>query len=221
MDLAELNILSTLPFPTYICFAVLLAATVFKNRMEPHEKLILVILLMNVSADVTADIMDNIYTKTGIVYNILTPMEKVLTMGIYVLNTKTTRSRWIYAVIAVITLIISTIGFLAYKSVMDLHVITIIASSIFVAAASYYQLRELAMDRASFSAVMVGFSLANLIYYTVMISSISSLPLAIEISNDFAKIIGTVNLIGYAMWSLIIFTGIIWKKNSSSSFSSS
>jgi hypothetical protein len=60
--------------------------------------------------------------------------------------------------------------------------------------------------------VIFWFSFANVIYYTLMTSTISSLPLAIEVSDSFARSIKAINDIGYILWSILISIGILWNR---------
>lgn len=207
----NLEVLLDTRLPTWICIASLLGSSLFFGRLAPHERLIIVVLLMNASADITGNLASELDNGNGIVYNILAPLEKVITFAVYGLNTITRKGRMINLIGIALVLLLSLFGFGLYPA-FDFHFGIYIAAGLILAVASYFHLREMVNDRARFSGVVFAFSLANLIYYTLMVSALSAIPLALTISNDFAAQIYTGNDLAYSLWSLIILIGIAWTK---------
>jgi hypothetical protein len=83
-----------------------------------------------------------------------------------------------------------------------------------VAILSYIHLRNMILEKTGDSIIIAAFSLANFIYLTLMISSISAIELAYRIDPEFGKLIYFLgNGIGYILWSIILIIGILWKKH--------
>jgi hypothetical protein len=205
------EIIDDIRLPTWICLLALFGSALFYRRLAPHERLILVILLLNGSADIIGRMVSRMYEQNGIVYNVITPLEKAITFGIYLLNTRSKRGKMLNAAGMALTLAISIAGFVILDP-MPFHSEVYIGSAFILAVGSYYHLREMATDKAMASGTLFAFALANLVYYTLMVSSVSALPLALEISNSFASQIFMGNDLAYSLWSIIIFIGIAWNK---------
>lgn len=79
-----------------------------------------------------------------------------------------------------------------------------------MAAGSYLMLRDEIFKPRAFNHLFIWFILANLVYYTLMVSSMSSIPFAGQISVDLAASLKIINDVAYIFWSLLIAFGIIW-----------
>ena len=107
---------------------------------------------------------------------------------------------------------ISFYGIYYYPTLSEFHDVSNVFTGLVLAALSYLHLRSISLNTAGQSLLIFYFGLANLIYLTLMISAMSALPLALKVDNTFATKIYSINLVGYALWSIILIIGILWKK---------
>ncbi len=112
----------------------------------------------------------------------------------------------------VLVLGLSIVGYFTHSGVTDFHAIPYVTSGFLLAVLSYFFLRERAIDSTVSPILVFAFGMANFIYYTLMISAMSALQLAQELSPDLADKIYTANDIAYALWSLTILIGMIWQR---------
>jgi hypothetical protein len=108
--------------------------------------------------------------------------------------------------------VISIAGLFYYPSFSDMQRGPYVWAGLVVALLSYLHLRSIALDEAGQSQIMFVFSLANLVYYTLMISAQSAVDLAWDLDVDFGKDIYLVNDISFALWSIILIIGILWNR---------
>lgn len=197
---------------------VLLAFVVFVvriNKLRGWEWVVFLIIALNFVADLIVP-----YTRysletesSGIVYNSLGIVQKTLTLMLYSFNTHVKEERYLnYVGIAV--LIVASIGAqFYYQDFTSFYRIPYIILGLIVAICSYIHLRNMILEKTKPSLVIGAFSLANFIYLTAMISSVSAVGLAYNIDEDFGRLIYFLgNGVGYMLWSVILIIGILWKK---------
>jgi hypothetical protein len=183
-----------------------------KRSLQGVENIILWIILLNVLADLVAEVLNSAGHTTHVVYNLMMPVERVLTLLIYAIQAETIWAKRSYyvAIGLVATAAIASAAY--YGGIQELHYFSNVISGIVVAVFSYTYLRAMVLGQTYHSRVLFYFGMANLIYYTLMVSAMSALPLAMRISYPFAGAILNINLVGYTFWSITLILGISWKK---------
>lgn len=198
--------------PAFICIVAGVIYGIKYRQLDAYERLILVILAANIFTDAASYLQIDAGKQTHLYYNLLLPAERTVTLLIYAFNEHgSAKKRIHYAGMAIVCL--SYTGESIYAGTLtDFHDVSNVVTGLTVAALSYVHLRSVALNTAGQSVILFWFGLANLIYFTLMISAMSALPLALEIGNDFASNIVNINMAAYALWSVILIIGILWKK---------
>ncbi len=180
--------------------------------MEGFEQLILLILLFNIFIDAVGYFMILIERDTHTIYNVLLPLERSLTLLIYSFNEQGKLRVRMHQFGIVCVLLSFGAGMVYHPHLTEFNSLGNVLSGLVLAALSYIHLRSISLNTAGQSPTLFYFGLANLIYFTLMISAMSALPLAQKIDQVFASKIYAINLVSYALWALILIIGILWKK---------
>lgn len=204
--------LSYYDIPAIICIIAGAIYALKNQELKDFEKLILLIIGLNIITDISSFFLALTNTRTHIFYNILIPIERILTLIIYLRNVNNEPGKKLYYIAVAAVFGIYIISYFNNGNLTELHNVSNITTGLILASLSYIQLRSILMGGAGDSSVLIYFGLANLIYYTLMISAMSALPLALQISQDFASDIYDINIVGYTLWSIILIIGILWKK---------
>lgn len=196
--------------PTIICLVVSILSTLFFQNLSKTERLILIVLYLNLIADIVGPHLEK--DANGYLYNIITPIEKIITLILYA-AVSTTRKHKIFNLTGIVVIIVlSILGYFVRFSAETFHFEVYVVSGFVISILSYLFLRKLALRKEQFSTVILLFGMANLVYYTVMVSAVSAMPIARKHSSVFASDLFTINDIAYSLWSLTILTGILWKR---------
>lgn len=169
-------------------------------------------LIFTCIADVIASIVGARGIPNGDIYNVSAPVSKLVTLGIYIatLQTKTMRKYFILGMLPIIAL--SAWGYIRPGNPGDFHYDVYIISGFVISILSYLYMRQFILHRSNPFTTLFWFSFANLIYYTLMVSSMSASYAVMPFSQDFAKKLLLGNDIAYSLWSCLITFGIIWNK---------
>lgn len=170
------------------------------------------IVWINILVDILAKILAIKESSSEMLYNISAPIEQMLTIFIYSKGVNSMRIRNIHLLTISLIFLSSLSNYWFVRNPYGFHSYTIVFSGIAVATFSYWQLKFAINHEDPWRSVIFWFSLANLIYYFIMATIIVSLPLANEISNDFAASIKAINDTTYIIWSILISIGFIWNK---------
>lgn len=207
-----MNWIENITFPTAACIIVGVFATFFYGVLSKNERWILLIIYLNIMADLISIYQGSQGVESGHVYNILSPIEKIITVVVYMHASSGRKFTLLNTIAMVGVVLLSILGYVLKGLENTFHMEVYILSGFFIAILSYVFLRRLTLMKREFSIVIFCFGLANLVYYTLMISSMSAIPAALLISNDFAYKVLLGNDIAFTLWSLIILTGILWKR---------
>jgi len=197
---------------------VVLAFLVFVVRIKKirgWEWAIFLIIALNCIADLLVPYMRDIFQKdygSG-VYNGLAIVQRTLTLLLYASNTRVKEERYLnYGALGLLILVNIGAGFY-YPDFFTLYTFPYIFLGLVVAFCSYIHLRNMVLEKTGASVVIGAFSLANFVYLTLMVSSVSAISLAYSIDHDFGRLIYALgNHAGYCLWSIILIISIIWKK---------
>jgi hypothetical protein len=207
-----IKIIQFLTINSYVCLTAGILGLYFSIKLYSYEKLIVGIIWINVVADLIGSIMAIKFSFNEVVFNVSAPIEQVLTLYVYSKGDKKKSVVYIHRISMVLIIILLLSNYVIIKNPYGFHYYTFIISGIIVAVFSYWQLKSLIQQSHPWRSVILWFSGANLIYYSSMVSSVSSMPLANDISRNLAMSIKTINDVGYIIWSLLIAIGILWNK---------
>lgn len=150
--------------------------------------------------------------QTHVVYNVFLPVERSIILLIYAANVHGRDQKRVYQIGAAAVWLTYAASTSVHRGITEFHYVSNIITGLVLAALSYIHLRSVSLNTAGQSLPLLYFGSANLIYFTLMISAMSALPLAQRIDNDFAGSIYDTNLVAYALRSILIIIGILWKK---------
>lgn len=206
-----MELIDKILWTTWICIAAFLIYLIHLKYLKGWEKLILLILGLNVVAEITAAYFAASQITNGFIFNTVAPVERILTLMLYAHNYKSKNGKLLSYLGMSLVILIAFAGVFHYPSFQEFHYGTYVISGLVIAVLSYLHLRAMALEKADQSLLIFVFSLANLVYFTLMISSMSAFRLANQISDEFGSEILLINQIAYALWSIILIIGIIWK----------
>lgn len=207
------ELLAHLRLPTWICF---IAAVIAVNRATKSQGVSIwigVLLVLNFTGDFVGVILLSKGFPNAGLYNTSTVIEQVITLWIYL---KYSDSGYVVVKRVLIGLVIamalSNTLFTGWNE--GFHWETFILSGIIVAVVSYLEFRAIVLT-GNIRNVILWFALANLIYYTLMVPSMSSVPKAYKISEVLSYNLKLVNDAAYIAWSIILSIALLWFPKSS------
>lgn len=203
------TLLSEVRFPTWICIISGLAYLGYVRKLDPLQLGVLILIWINISADVLSNYLVQKGVYTNGLYKVSTLLEQGFTLFIYMMFCETRTAKWVHA--GLLTLIVSLfiVGLYAvpFNEVFTFE--TFITGGLIIAATSYFAIRRWVVHAKPMHSFL-WFAFANMFYYTLMVSSASAQPIAWQVSKEFAARIKYINDAGYIAWSLILLTGLIW-----------
>lgn len=136
----------------------------------------------------------------------------MITLGIYIGTTQAIAMRKYYTIGMACVILLAAWGFIKEGVADHLHYDAYIISGFVISILSYLYMRQFILHRSNPFTSLFWFSFANLLEYTLMVSSISASFAAVTIDQKFAQQIFIGNDIAYILWSCIITFGIIWNQ---------
>jgi len=198
--------------PTVLCVLAVIIYGIRFKQLEGHVIWILAILIANAFTDVTSYVLIHMERETHVLYNLLIPVERSVILFIYAANEYEQERKRIYYFGAAAVWFSFAVSTLTLGSLSELHYVSNIVTGLVLAALSYVHLRSVSLNTAGQSVVMLYFGLANMIYFTLMISAMSALPLAQQIDLGFAVGILSLNTVAYGIRIILLIIGILWKR---------
>lgn len=196
---------------TYFAIAAGIAGLSRINFYIKGELLIIAVVFINIIVDLLGTYMafysiDNLWC-----YNISSTIENTFILILFSLNTNPLKSKMIKSVL-ILMLVFSIVNMFYIQKYNNLNTYTFIPASLFIVYLSYSSLLSLINTEAMYSNLLFWFSLACFIYYSLMITVLSALPLALEVSYSLALALKQVNNIGYMLWSVLLLSGFLWTR---------
>ena len=199
-----------LPFQFYFVLTAALTGAIFIRRFSLVEKLIWIILVLNVLIDAYARYIGSQGIHNGICYNVLVPLEILIMIYIYNITSKNHAYKILTYGLSGVLLVFAVVVAMFLQERDKLHTYTIAFGGIMVGALSYLRLRKIIINDINLTDnILFWFCAANFIYYIIFIPVLSVLPIANDISNELARSIKKVNNYAYALWSTLITIGFI------------
>ncbi len=198
--------------PPTICLIAGVIYGVKFSKLNSSEKLIALILFMNIVADTSAYFLMYCEMESKYMYNILLPLERVVSLLIYAKNENIKKKRIIYGLGMVLILVVYCVGYIRNDIASNLHYVSNTITALIVAALSYLHLRFISKVEDQNTRLVTLFTFATFIYSAITVSAMSALPLALQIDNSFAAALYNINLIAYGLWSIILIIAILWNK---------
>lgn len=202
--------------PAVICLIAGLIYLFHYQSFNKKEKLIVWVIWLNIFADTASYFIMHIpKQETVFIYNVMTPIEKIIILIAYRQNTYGIRRSSVYSWGILAVILVTSLDISLINGFSSFNVIGIVSTGMIVAFLSYIHLRDVLNGRGGESKVFTLFCSANFVYYTLMVSSLSAVQLALIVSdNKFASQVSYGNLLAYALWSLILIIGLLWiRKN--------
>jgi hypothetical protein len=198
--------------PPTICIVAGIIFLIKNKRLNKFERLVGVVILLNVLVDSTAYFLMHIKRESNYLYNFIIPIEKVLTLLIYDKVGQRKKERLPIQIGILAIVLIYCVGYFKDGATGSFHYTSNILTSLIVAAYSYLFLRSNAIGKKGASQLITLFAAANFMYHTISVSAMSARPIARQISNQFESILYAVNLVAFALWSIILLIAILWKR---------
>ncbi len=168
---------------------------------------------LNITMDLTANYVVGAWGENAFIYNIMTVAEQALILIIYYLSRRNHARRFSYLAGAVLIVLLGTSNKFMPNPPGEFNIETFVFSGILIAVFSYLELRRSVLN-LKIDSIIIWFASANMIYYTLMVSSMSAQPLAQRISMKLAENIKYINDVGYMIWAILIAIGLIWSGKS-------
>lgn len=198
--------------PPTIC---LIAGVIFGikfSKLNSTEKLIALVLLMNIIADTAAYLLMHCELNYQYMYNILLPLERIVSLVIYTKNENTKKAKVFYGAGGILILLVYFIGYTNSDIVSELHFLSNTITALILTAMSYLHLRTISHGDVDTTRLITVFTIATFVYSAITVSALSALALALQIDHGFAADLFDINLIAYASWSITLIIAILWNK---------
>lgn len=208
------DLFKNIPIQTAAASLAGLVGLVRLARFSNLEKAVIGLIWLNVVADWTSLYLRNQGISTHLIYNFLVPIEQVLSLLLWLGLKPQSKSirNGIYGGILLITGI-SLISF-GYLGLKTFHYHAFVGGSLVVIYFSYRYLKDSLVQPNLRSSLLFWLNLANFVYFSLSVSFISAVSLALHVSNDLALLMVRGNYIAYIIWCCVLLTGISWKKAS-------
>jgi hypothetical protein len=200
--------------PAVICLIAGLIYLFHYRNFNKKEKLIVWVIWLNILADIASYFIMHIPDhQTAFIYNVMTPIEKIIILIAYGQNTFAAKRRPIYSWGILAVILLTALDISLINGFSSFNVMGVVSTGMIVAFLSYIHLRDVLNNRGGESKVFTLFCSANFVYYTLMVSSLSAVQLAqIVGGKDFASKVSYGNLMAYAIWSIILIVGLLWTR---------
>lgn len=197
---------------TLVCIlAGIFYAAKFKT-LSRIEKPIAVVIWLNILCDIISFAFGKGHDISGMAYNILLPLERIITLLVYASVFAKSKQKNIYLVGIIAVGLIRIISLLYQPTLVEFHFVANTVEGLLVAVLSYVFVRSLSARESSTSVIVFAFGLATFLYLTLMASAMSAVQLAHAHSEAYGRAIYGINIIAYIIWSIILITAILWKK---------
>jgi len=167
--------------------------------------------------DLVAIQVRNIYKSNNICYNLLNPIEIVLTLVIYYQHIKSQHIKNLTIKAIVIFLLFTLINaFFIQGLFLQFASYTFFLGGIVVCIYSYLIWRkEIYEDELSPNKLILWFATANFLYYSVSVPVISANNWLVIYSKEISFTVFIINGVNYSIWAIVIGLGILWKVQAS------
>jgi hypothetical protein len=184
------------------------------RNLKGYEYLILLTLFLNIIVDLLALKMSVLFINNSFLYNLLTPIEILLTLIIYYQYLTTSKVKRLLAICIFLYFLFS---FLNVIFIQDFYIEyanhSFFTGGILVCLFSYLVwLNDIKNDLLSKKNIVLWFAAANFIYYTSTIPIISAHNWLSFYFKEMAFSVYSLNLVMYGIWGIIIGMGFIWKR---------
>jgi hypothetical protein len=196
---------------TVFCLLTGLVYLVYFKRLSQIERPIVLVIWLNIACDLFGYFFGTSTGISGAVYNVLLPIERILSLYIYGRATRLSDYPSIYNYGIGLVLLIRSISIIYLPDFKELDLIANSAEGLTVAILSYAFVRSIVKRGKIKSPILLGFGIANFAYLMIMASAMSAYRLAYQESESLGTALYYINIIGYSFWSFILITAILWK----------
>lgn len=177
--------------------------------------MILLILILNIIVDLVAIKLSAQFKNNSFCYNLLNPIELILTLIIYYNYFPSGNIKKILAISMSTFLLFATLNVVFIQNFfLEFDNYTFFTGGIIVSVFSYFVWRNEIQNNDVISPhnIIVWFAAANFAYYTLTIPIMSAHNWLSFYSKDLAFPIYAINKVIYGIWAIIIGTGLLWKR---------
>lgn len=188
---------------------------IYKLRyLKRYEYLILIIFLSNIVFDLIAINLGKQKINNSFCYNLLNPIELILTLIIYYNYFPSGNIKKILAISMSAFLLFAILNIIFIQNFFtEFDNYTFFIGGVIVSVFSYFVWRnEILNNVISPHNIILWFAAANFIYYTLTIPIMSAHNWLSFYSKDLAFPIYAINKVIYGIWAIIIGIGLIWKR---------
>lgn len=207
-----MTFLTKITIPSILCVIAGILWLLFQKKLSKTERVITLIIWLNIGSDLIAAKLSTEGITNGFVYNILAPIERILTVYIYIRCSNFLKSKYLHIIGLCAIILVSAISQIHAQDFSAFQNISFVIGGLVVSLLSYYHLRNITLGRAKDDFLIALFAVANLIYYTLMSSSISAFYAALDVSRAFARDIYSINQFAYGLWAITLSIGLLWSK---------
>jgi hypothetical protein len=194
--------------PPTICL-VAGAIYAFKfSKLNSSERLIAVILFMNIVADTAAYFLIHGEMGYQYIYNLLLPLERIIALVVYAKNENTKRAKSIYGLGMAVIMAVYIVGYFSVDLFTEFHYVSNTITALILTALSYLHLRTISSRKVESSRIVILFTAATFMYSALTVSAMSAASFGAQIDFNFFNI----NLYAYSLWSIILIIAILWNK---------
>ncbi|PCJ66854.1 MAG: hypothetical protein COA58_05225 [Bacteroidetes bacterium] len=144
-------------------------------------------------------------------YNITGLVQQVSILFFYAFIAPIRYKKTIF-VIAITTLILGLLNYTSGQGTDEFNSITITFFGLIIGLISYQLLRNIVLSRDVRRAASVGFLVANLFYFVLTTTILTSVPLLVKLDMPRATELFQINHFAFSLWIVFITTGFIWTK---------
>ncbi|MBO6516801.1 MAG: hypothetical protein JJ975_09645 [Bacteroidia bacterium] len=179
--------------------------------MSKVERLVIAILWINVFMDLLGNYMNNTANKNIVVYNAITPIEIVLTLGIYQMVSHGSRLKKALKWLMIMFLTLVLYDYLTADGWHDFHEMSYTVGCLGLVVVSYFFLRFTILGKGEVKTLVFWFAVANIFFYALAVSIFAAEPIVQQLERDTGQLIMNLKNTAYSIWTLLIIFGILWK----------
>jgi len=198
--------------PLFIAFGGFLFGIFQFGKLKHWERLILLVLLLNVVVDLIAIRLTVLNKQTVFCYNIYVPIEFLIMLLVYYLYLKPGKTRRMLVYVIPLVVLYAVFNGLFLQDINnEFASYTFFIGGFIIALFSYLiwkqEVQEKDIDSRN---IILWFSAANFLYFIITIPALSANNWLVVHDTDKALPVQIINVVMYGIFSIIISLGFIW-----------
>lgn len=197
---------------SYVCLVAAIVGLVTLGRLSRYERIIVLVLVLNVVADLWANYVNNTWSnpQNGWVYNILNPVEMLLILLFYLKSSEITLARKAVWWTGLLMPVVFVWTLLNLESHRDFNLWGFVLTDFLMMVVSYFVLRSYLLAQELKGPATMSFVVANMVYFALAVSAFLGSGVGLRFKTDLASKFLIINTVGYVLWGIIITLGFIY-----------